>query len=194
MSALFTIYGTAVMTLTSKARGCKLLHKHRCAVQTWSLHQKKRKRTKEKKSGAVGERLETLNGTELTTAPMSAEQDGVPCNQHGADIMGLRGRHGRCDTEMELIAKAAVGARPHTPEYSVNAFCDYARVGCTTCVFCFAVLRERFLYRPWRTMRPVRGTCVPSSYSQYAIYSDGRSFFLFFTIHGAQSVPSMACA
>ncbi len=32
-------------TLTSEARGCKLLHKHRCAVQTWSLHQKKRKKS-----------------------------------------------------------------------------------------------------------------------------------------------------
>ncbi len=32
-------HGAAVMTLTSVARGCQLLHKHRCAVQTWSLHQ-----------------------------------------------------------------------------------------------------------------------------------------------------------
>ncbi len=39
------VHGAAVMTLTSEARGCKLLHKHRCAVQTWSLHQKKKKKS-----------------------------------------------------------------------------------------------------------------------------------------------------
>ncbi len=69
---------------------------------------KKREKKNQKKSREpLGEWLETLNGAEQTTAPMSAEQDGVPCNQHGADIMRPRGRHGRRDTEMELIAKTS---------------------------------------------------------------------------------------
>ncbi len=107
----------------SVANGCKLLHKHRCAVQTWSLHQRK-------------------------------------------------SRCGGCSPT------------PPRPPWGKTLFCAYAREAARRVYFAYAVLYERFLYRPWRTMRPVRGTCVPSSYSQYAIHSGGRSFFSF--------LPSMA--
>ncbi len=71
------VHGTAVRTLTSEARGCQLLHKHRCAVQTWNLHQKEKKKTKKRVENAKRERLETLNGAEQTTAPMDGAE-GAP--------------------------------------------------------------------------------------------------------------------
>ncbi len=37
-------------TLTSEARGCKLLHKHRCAVQNMELASKEKKKVPKKKS------------------------------------------------------------------------------------------------------------------------------------------------
>ncbi len=81
------IHGAAVRTLTSEARGCKLLN--------GGAKRSKDGTCIKRKVGSADkrERLETLNGAEQTTAPMD----------------GAEGGHGRCDTEMELIAKAAVG-------------------------------------------------------------------------------------